>query len=67
MSLLKKKCAYCGNKIDRGREVFRDVKIIGFVGTKRKPFISKEHADSYEKEIEEYLKNQKKCGGSCCG
>lgn len=65
MNLFRKKCAYCGNKIDKGKEIFRNVKTPGFIGTKSKPFLSKEHADMYEREVEEYLKKPKK--GGCCG
>lgn len=65
MSLFKKKCTYCGKKIEKGKEVFRGVKTPGFVGTKKKPFASKEHADKYEQEVEEYLKKPKQ--GGCCG
>lgn len=64
--MFRKKCTYCKTKIEKGKEVFRDVKTPGFVGTRKKPFISKEHADKYEKEVEEYLNKPKK-GGSCCG
>ena len=65
MSLLKKKCGYCGKKIDKGEEIFRNVKVPEFTGIRERAFCSSEHANSYEKEIEEYMKNKK--GGSCCG
>jgi len=55
----KKKCGYCGEKIEKGEEVFRDVKVPGFIGTREKAFCCSEHANSYEKEIK-----GKKCG--CC-
>ena len=66
MSLFRKKCEYCRKKIDRGREIFKDVKDPVFIGTRKKTFCCFEHADSYEKEIEEYLKKSK-CRKSCCG
>lgn len=65
MALLKKKCTYCGTKIKKGKEIFRDVKVPGLIGVKKKAFLSEKHADKYEKEVEEYLKKPK--GGSCCG
>jgi hypothetical protein len=65
MGLFKKKCAYCRSKIDKGREVFRDVRVPGFVGTRKLAFASVEHADSYESEVEEHMRKSK--GGSCCG
>lgn len=43
-----------------------NVKVPVFVGTRKKSFCCEEHANSYEKEVEEYLKNGKS-GGSCCG
>lgn len=67
MSLFKKKCEYCRNKIDKDKEIKKNVKIPDFVGTHPKNFCSEEHADNYEKELEEHLNNSKKCGGSCCG
>ena len=63
MALFKKKCEYCRKKINRGEEVFRDVKDPVFVGTRQKAFCSSEHADSYEYEV----KNSKSCGSGCCG
>jgi len=65
MDLFRKKCEYCKEKIDKGKEVFRDVKVPGFIGTRKKPFCSDKHANNYEKEIEEYLKKSKQ-GGNCC-
>lgn len=63
MSLFRKKCEYCREKIEKGKEVFRDVKDPVFVGTKGKTFCCSEHADAYEKEVN----NAKKCRSSCCG
>ncbi len=66
MSLFRKKCEYCKEKIDKGKEVFRDVKVPEFTGVRERAFCCFEHAESYEKGIEEYLKKSK-CGKSCCG
>mgnify|MGYP001612595993 CR=1 FL=1 len=66
MSLFRKKCQFCRKKIEKGYEIFRNVKVPGFIGTREKAFCCSEHADSYEKETEEYLKKSK-CGKSCCG
>lgn len=63
MSLFRKKCEYCKEKIDKGKEIFKEVKIPGFVGTRQKAFCCSEHADSYEYEVS----NAKKCGSGCCG
>lgn len=62
MGLFRKKCEYCRNKIEKGKEVFRNVKVAGMNGSFNKAFCSEEHANIYEKEINK----QKKCGG-CCG
>ncbi len=66
MDLFKKKCQYCRNKIDKGKEIKKDVKIPGLLGTHPKNFCSEKHYDNYEKEVEEHLKNSKTIG-SCCG
>jgi len=67
MNLFKKKCGYCKNKIEKEKEIFRDVKNPVFIGTRKKTFCCEEHADNYEKEIKEYIKNCKTQGGNCCG
>ena len=61
MTLFKKKCEYCKKKIEKGQEIFRDVKDPVFIGTKEKAFCCSEHADSYAEESS----NAKKCGGCC--
>ena len=66
MSLFKKKCEYCREKIEKGKEAFKDVKIPGFIGTRKKAFCCSNHADGYEKELEGHLKKPRK-GGGCCG
>ena len=65
MSLFKKKCGYCKKKIEKGREVSRDVKDPVFVGTKEKAFCCKEHAERYIEEVENMEKS--KTRRSCCG
>ena len=65
MGLFKKKCAYCRNKIEKGNEIKKNVKVPGFVGTHPKPFCTENHANVYEQEVEEHLKKSK--GGGCCG
>lgn len=62
MVLFKKRCEYCKEKIDKGKEMFRHVKDPVFTGVVKKAFCSEEHADSYEEDS----RNAKKCG-SCCG
>ena len=51
MNIFKKKCSYCGEKINKGDEVWKEVKIPEFTGLKMKPFCSKEHANLYKKYI----------------
>lgn len=65
MSLFKKKCEYCREKIEKDKEIKKDVKVPGFIGTKKKAFCCSDHADGYEGEVEEHLKKPKK-GGCCC-
>ncbi len=66
MSLFKKKCQYCGIKIEKDKEIVSNVKVPGIIGTKQKSFCSEEHVNSYNKEVEEHLNKPQK-GGSCCG
>ena len=65
MNLFRNKCEYCKEKIEKRQEIFRDVKIPGFIGTRKKAFCCNEHAESYKQAIEEHLKKSKS-GGSCC-
>ena len=51
MVLFKKKCQYCGSKIEKGEEVFAEVKVPEFKDKVKKPFCSKEHAELYKKCI----------------
>lgn len=51
MALFKKKCQYCGSKIEKGKEVFEKVKVPEFTGVCLRPFCSKEHAELYQKNI----------------
>ena len=65
MGLFRKKCAYCKKKIEKGRELLKDVKVPEFVGTRPKIFCSEGHFEMYKKEVNE----KSKCGsgGGCCG
>ncbi len=67
MGLFKKKCEYCKVKINKSEEIFKSVKVPGFIGTYPKYFCCEEHVAKYEEEVEEYLKNSKGKGGNCCG
>ncbi|GEM_PF-761232 len=51
MSLFKKKCTYCGKKINKGEEVFEEVKVPEFTGIRLRAFCSKEHAELYKKNV----------------
>ena len=64
--LFRKECGYCKTKINKGEEVFRYVKDPVFIDKRQKAFCCSAHADGYEKEIKEYMKNSKSCS-SCCG
>lgn len=66
-NLFAKKCEYCKTKIEKGKEVRKNVKVPIYVGTRPRNFCCEEHADKYEKEIEEYIKKPRKSGGGCCG
>lgn len=66
MSWFAKKCEYCRTKIEKGKEVKRDVKVPEYIGTHPKNFCSEEHANKYKQELEEYTKKPGKNGG-CCG
>jgi len=67
MSLFRKKCEYCKEIINKGEEVFKNVKDPVFIRKRQKAFCCSEHAGGYEREIEEYMKNSKRCGIGCCG
>lgn len=65
MFSLRKRCAYCGMRIDRGGELMKEVKAPGGVGTRLRAFCSEEHAAAYQKEVQTV--KQQKSGGGCCG
>ncbi len=65
MILFKRKCEYCRTKIDKGKEVRRDVKVPGYIGTHPRNFCCEGHAEKYEKEVEECIKKTQK--SACCG
>ncbi len=64
MSLFKKRCMYCREKIEKGQEKFAEVKILGYVGTFNKPFCSDEHISKYKEEMKNMPKGKSR---SCCG
>lgn len=59
--LLKEKCEYCREAIEKGKEYKKNVKVPGYVGTFNKSFCSEEHAENYAKEIENIPKKS-----GCC-
>ena len=65
MNLFNKKCEYCRTKIEKEKEIIRDVKVLGHIGTYPKNFCSNEHANKYEQELEEYPKQGNKKRGCC--
>ncbi len=51
MVLFKRKCQYCGEKINKGNEIFEKVKVPEFKNKVKKSFCCKEHAELYQKNI----------------
>lgn len=51
MSLLKKKCEYCGEKIEKGEIVFGDVKPPELTKVCKKPFCTEAHIEKYQSEV----------------
>jgi len=51
MGLFKKKCEYCKEKINKGKEVFEEVKVPEFKDKVIRAFCSEEHAELYKKCI----------------
>jgi hypothetical protein len=49
--LFRQKCEYCGEKIDRGKEIVAEVKVPEFKGMRDMPFCSCEHVDKYWEEV----------------
>lgn len=47
MRLFKKRCAYCNQRIEFGKEVFVKVKVPEFIDLKLKSFCSEEHFKKY--------------------
>ncbi len=56
MDLFKKKCTYCGNKINKGKEIFEKVKVPEFVYNKVRAFCCKEHVELYKKKVRDLPK-----------
>ena len=61
MKLFAKKCEYCKIKITKGKEIKKEVKVPGYLGTYPKHFCCDEHVDKYEKVVKERIKNTKVC------
>jgi len=51
MGLFKKKCAYCGEKINKGEEIWELVKVPEFKGLCSQVFCSEKHAETYKKNV----------------
>ena len=51
MKLLRKKCQFCGKKIDKGKEFFEKVKVPEFADPIKKPFCNEKHAEEYKQTI----------------
>jgi len=51
MNLLKKRCAYCKEKINKGEEIWEKVKVPEFRELCLLPFCTEEHAEFYKKNI----------------
>jgi len=51
MALFKKRCTYCKKKIEKGEEVWEEVKVPEFSGRCLQPFCSEEHAEFYKKNV----------------
>ncbi len=51
MALFKKKCEYCKEKIEKGKEIWARVKVPEFIDSKVKVFCCNEHVELYKKNI----------------
>ncbi|HKL24336.1 MAG TPA: hypothetical protein VJ912_03300 [Candidatus Nanoarchaeia archaeon] len=51
VQFFKKKCSYCGEKIEKGKEIWEYVKLPEFTTLKIKPFCSKDHAQLFKLNI----------------
>jgi len=51
MNLFKKKCQYCGIKIEKGKGIFIEVKVPEFKNKVIRAFCSQEHAEFYKKYV----------------
>ena len=51
MGLFKKRCTYCKEKINKGDEVWAEVKVPEFKETCLLPFCTGEHAELYKKKV----------------
>jgi len=62
--LLKEKCVYCREPIEKEKEINAEIKIPGYVGVFKKNFCSQEHINAYKSEVSTVKKTS---GGGCCG
>ena len=51
MKLFKKKCEFCGKKIEKGKELFGKVKVPEFADPIKKPFCNESHIEKYTENI----------------
>ena len=51
MNLFKKSCEMCGKNIEKGKEIFVEVKVPEFRGLKKRPFCSKECVENFKENV----------------
>jgi len=51
MSIFRKKCQYCGERIEKGKEITAEVKVPEFKYKVKRKFCSLEHLDLYKKYV----------------
>ncbi len=51
MGLFKKKCTYCEEQIEKGEEIFADVKVPEFKEKVKRAFCSQDHVELYKKYV----------------
>ena len=51
MGLFKSRCDLCGEKIPKGQEVFKEVKVPEFSEVKKRPFCSEDHVNTFQYEV----------------
>ncbi len=55
----KKKCEFCKEEIEKGKEIRAEVGVFGRVGKWKRDFCSEECLERYEKTTEELMKTRK--------